>query len=447
MSKSTNHISLEFWFSDEGRRVLTQAKQYLQATQNDILRASMQLRKATNCSPEIASEAFEITLCRKKALYFGEWTEQGLFTRQALEQSTAPAIAKHHAERFRGCRHVLEICTGAGFDTAALARNAGRVTTIEADERLAAMARHNMALQGITNVEVLCGLAEEVVSRLRVSDFDGLWSDPSRRTVSGERIALPDNYTPALQWLQKLEIRGLRGIKIAPAVNCEAQHLQPFGEGLAKDMRWKREWIGFGNECREQVLWWWWDDFSYALSDSSSADAHVHFRDGTATLLDNHGLLAQWHKADRLHSRAILPAQDIVHSLWNKDETILKAAYILEPHPALIRTGYLADFADEYGFEMFDGRIAYMLSLHEPLKSPWYESFQIEEAFPFHYALLKERLQARMWGNRLEIKKRGFPETPEEIRKKLKLRLSPEQGVLFCTRKGQRHWAILAKRL
>jgi SAM-dependent methyltransferase len=404
-------IPLEYWLSDEGVSVLCRTEELLLTTQNDTLRASMLLRKATNCLPEIASSAFDIILCRQKALSMGDWTQRGFFTRQSLEQSTAPTVAKHHAERFQGCGHVLEICSGVGFDTAALAHTAARVTTIEANEHLAAMARQNIAAQELANVEVLCGLAENVCAELDMSTFDGLWADPSRRDEQGRRIHTPDDYAPSLAWLQSLNVRGLRGIKIAPAVNCEPHHITG---------AWVREWVGFGHECREQVLW-------------KGVEGMV---DGTATLLNTVGVVEQ----------IFPPKNTTAPNLWNGDADVLTGRFLVEPHGALIRTGYLGAFFADHGWMLLDEQIAYGIAAEKPLKSSWYEAFEIVEALPFQYARLKERLTVYGWGNGTEIKKRGFPETPDEVRKKLRLPSGGEAGVVICTRKGNRHWAVLARR-
>jgi SAM-dependent methyltransferase len=404
-------IPLEYWLSDEGVSILCRTEELLLTTKNDTLRASMFLRKETKCLPEIASSALDIVLCRQKALSMGDWTQNGFFTRQSLEQSTAPVVAKHHAERFRGCQHILEICTGVGFDTAALARTAARVTTIEANERLAAMALQNIAVQGLANVEVFCGLAENVCAALDLSVFDGLWADPSRRDEQGRRIHTPDDYAPSLRWLQSLNVRGVRGVKIAPAVNCESYHLTN---------SWAREWIGFGDECREQVLW-------------SGVEGLI---DGTATLLNSVGVVEQ-----------MLPPQNAaIPSLWNGDADVLAGRFLVEPHGALIRTGYLGTFFAAQSWMLLDEQIAYGIAAEKPPQSAWYEAFEILEALPFQYARLKERLTAHGWGNGTEIKKRGFPETPDEVRRKLKLPSGGEAGVVICTRKGNRHWALLARR-
>jgi hypothetical protein len=409
----SKNIPLQFWLQAEGSEILRRTQEYLQTTNSDTLRTTTLLRKATSCLPQIASAALEITLCRQKAAAFGAWTEHGFFTRQSLEQATSPIIARHHAKNFAGRKHILEICTGAGFDTAALAREAGRVTTIEADDHLAAMARQNFTAQNITNVEILCGMAEAVCEKLDLTMFDGLWADPSRRTDQGKRIATPDNYAPSLAWLQHLPISGIRGIKIAPAVNCEPHHLT--GD-------WRREWIGFDDECREQVLW------------SGRETKQLH--DGAVTLLRNAAAAEHW-----------IPQRNTRNTqIWSGDGAVLAGQFLIEPHGALIRTGHLASFFAERHWMLFAEQIAYGVAPTKPSESTFYQAFEILEAMPFHYARLRELITSYHWGSGTEIKKRGFPETPEEIRKHLKLPSGGDSGVLICTRRGDQHWAILARR-
>ena len=413
--------SLRFWLSPEGEDALGEAARILREQHNDVLRASTALRKRVSLPPEDVAAALEIALCRQKAARLGTWAERGFFTKQSLEQATAPAIAQFRAERFRGRGRVLEICAGAGFDTAAIARVAESVVAIEADARTAAMARRNLELQDVNNVEILCGKAEEICAQLDLAQFDGLWSDPSRREGGGRRLYDPEECSPALSWLQRLPIQGRCGVKLAPGADCAPIHLA--------DGAWRRLWIGFGDECREQVLWKNLPDTQNS-PDTPDAAAALIAPDGS--------LAAEWSAHD---GRAAEPAR------WNGDAETLRGRYLLEPHAALIRTGKLADFYAERGFALFAERIAYGLSPAPPAQSPWYDAFLLLEAFPFHYSRLRERLAALGWGTRMEIKKRGFPETPDEIRRKLKLpRNSSQEGVLFCTRRENQHWAILAQR-
>ena len=414
MNTETTQTPLEYWLSPEGTQLLASAKSLLATHHNDTLRAGNALRKQfPTTASNFASQALNLALLREKAAPFGAWTQHGFFTRQSLEQATAPVIAQHHAQRFAGCRHVLEICTGAGFDTAALARCVERITTIESNADLAAMAQHNLAAQNIHNVDVLCGLAEDVVQKIDIQQFDGLWSDPSRRDGRGRRINNPNEYAPSLEWLQnlsqRLDVRSVAGIKISPAAN------------LVPSANWQREWIGYGDECREQTLW-----------------RGVQLVDGTASLPD---ASLQWS----------VPTNRTSTCVWDKSLQMLEGQYLVEPHGCLIRSGYLSIFFAERDMCLLDEHIAYGISAHEPPQSAWYQAFRIVEAFDFHRARLKERVTARGWGNTVEIKKRGFPETPDDIRKWLKLPSSKNAfknaGTVIITRVGAGHLVVLAERV
>ena len=95
----------------------------------------------------------------------------------ALERSAAaglPPIAVsplqgtllHLLVRMSGARHVLEVGTLGGYSTIWLARAAGTVTTLELEEKHAAVARDNLAAAGCDNVTVLVGPALETLATL-----------------------------------------------------------------------------------------------------------------------------------------------------------------------------------------------------------------------------------------------------------------------------------------
>jgi hypothetical protein len=408
------------------------------------LRAAAEVRKEW---PEVASElrsaAIELTTLRHQAYErgYGEWTAQGFFTRQSLEQSTAPAIAAHHAARFAGRRRVVEICTGAGCDTAALAKairpNGGHVTSIEADRTLAECARRNLATQGVENVEVVCGQAEDVISTLRLAEYDGLWCDPSRRTASGRRVENTEEYHPPLSFLQnltsKLSDDAVCGVKISPAVT-----LAPATNG------WKREWTGFAGECREQVLW------RFGRKQQSQST----LRDGTVSLVDCGAVWQPPVETQGVEGHNVEGYNGKIQSAGILATGTVPQGWLVEPHPALIRSGHLSLFFAERGVALLDERIAYGIAPNAPSSSPFYEAFQILEAFPYNRKRLVERVRTRGWGTRTEIKKRGFPESPETVRSWLHLNRSNELkdfGVVILTRRGvgtsEQHWVILAERI
>lgn len=396
----------DFWLQSDGAELLVRTATLLAQYNNDTLRVITRLRtEFPDLPPHIYAKTVECSLARLKARQYGHWTEHGFFTRQSVEQATSPAIARHHAARFSGCQCVLEICTGAGFDTAALAARAQRVISIEADPELAAMARHNLAVQNIHNVEVLCGRAEEVIPTLDISSVDGLWADPSRR-MEGQRADDPELYTPPLSFVLGLVGKRRGGIKIAPAAT------------VTVDSAVAHEWIGYGNECREQILW-----------------IKAPVVQNTVSLIDQQAVFFPVADTTR---------EDIVSARAPEE---LAGLYLVEPHNALVRSGVLQSLYAEDCIELIDSHIAYGLSNVQPSPSPFYTRFHILEAFPWNEKLLKSRLREREWGNGTEIKKRGFPQLPEQVRAKLKLPSKGKAGVVILTRVGKGHLAILAERL
>ncbi|MBL0323554.1 MAG: hypothetical protein IPP80_14530 [Ignavibacteria bacterium] len=97
----------------------------------------------------------DVALGTLRAERLGKRRDGWLFTDKMAEQCTHPRIAAHHAVPFTGREHVLEICTGAGLDAAALAAVSGRVTSFEADPIIADITAGNLHRTGITNVDVV----------------------------------------------------------------------------------------------------------------------------------------------------------------------------------------------------------------------------------------------------------------------------------------------------
>ncbi len=113
----------------------------------------------------------------------------------------------------------------------------------------------------------------------------------------------------------------------------------------------------------------------------------------------------------------------------------LSAGKILyEPHPAVIRAGAFGELCRQLDARLIDPHIAYLLSstLRE---HPLVQAFRLLEVFPFSLKQLNRRLQALGVGE-IELKKRGFPMEPEQLRKRLKLTAGGRSAVLLIMRHG-----------
>jgi hypothetical protein len=335
----------------------------------------------------------ELALGTVRAEHMGKGRAQWLFTRRMAEQATHPVIAAHHAERFAGCRHVVEICTGAGMDAMALSAVVPRVTTYEADETTHAIVSGNVRRSGIESVDVRC---QAWPASLDVS-YDGIWADPSRRSERG-RLRVTDAYEPPLS---SIPANTLCGIKIGP------------GDELGQDAegRFTSEYIGFGDECRERILW--------------SAEAGDR---PLVTLLDASGVCESWTPKG--------PAQAPV---------VREGGFLIEPHNAIIASGSVGAFFVEQGAGVLDPRIGYGITDEEPPSSAWYRVYRIEAVEPgTSVRRMQESVRQRGWGAGTVIKKRGWDQDPEQVRRKLTFSEGGQPGVIIVARVGAAHLTIYA---
>lgn len=406
-----------YWLGKEGQRLLQTATAAAQSVGYDPTKSALKIRNASPQHPhDLLRRATEIVLCRRRIQHLGPWAAELLLTKQGLEQSTIPLISQHHAARFLGCAKLLEICTGLGFDSAALARSVKTLCSIEADPAVAQMAAINLHIRGIDNVSILCGRAEQILHHAALSKFDGFFADPSRRRADGTRISAAKDYHPPLNWLLGLPVAGIKAIKISPGLNLE--YLPP---------NWAREWIGFEDECREQLLW--------------SHEAQVD--DGTVTIFSGRGTGTKHSWVPSVQKAALTGDEESVRQPEAGD-------YLVEPHASMIRSGRLADFFSQNNFGFMHPKIALGLC-QEPKKcAPFGRFFQILEVLPADTKLAGKRLRELGWSRAAEIKKRGVEVDPDQMRRTLKLGPvcdNDDSGVVLFTRTLERHIILLCKRV
>ncbi len=355
---------------------------------------------------EIVALAIDTYFSRSAAVSkLGPWATHGFFSPELLEQASRQAISRYRAELYRGLNHVLELGTGTGADTAALARVVNRVTSIEVDPIRAKLACENLRLQGIDNVTVMVGDVVETVANLDRSEYDGLFADPARRTRDGSRVRQSHEYSPPLDFLLGLAIGRVRAFKVSPGLFFEP----PTNE-------WRRHFIGVGDECLEQTLL-----YGTAIPDSS-----VHLADCMVT----------WAPSDTAAPTLASPT------------TI--AGYISEAHALINRSQYLAEFFEERGIAPIAPDVAYGVSPTAPSPMPLLKTFRIIDSFPFTAARVRNALVSLKWTNRTELKKRNCSLDLDAVRASLKLpphtHKAPFGTVFLFTWRGS-HYVVLGERL
>ncbi len=359
---------------------------FLQLSPYDIL-PGHELNALTRLRSELSGEQAALVLeqsrLRVRAAADG-WpaAHRLVFSREGLEQSTHPAVARWHASGVGG--RVADICCGIGCDSLAFAGAGCVVTGFDRDESRLAIARHNAEILGL---EVEFRQADARVAEIvaGVAFFD-----PGRRTETGRRIDQVERYHPPLSTLLRFDAQRLMA-KLSPGVDI----------------------------------------------------ASVASYGGTLTFVSLEGALKEALLEPGpgiLHLRAVLLADGAVHEFAAGPVEPAEAAtvegVILEPDPAILRSRLVGNLALEIGAAQVDSTVAYLVAPTMP-SSPWVRGWQIVAVMPFDRRRLRQYLRAHD-GGVATVKKRGVDVDPAELARTLRGRGMTDHVVVLTRRRGRR---------
>lgn len=330
---------------------------------------------------------------------------QLFFTAEALEQATAWPIAQHRAawiDQQAPPGPLLDLGCGIGGDLLALAQRRP-VIAFETDPVRLRLAEANVASLGLqAQVQFIQADWTAWLAADRLPVAAAAFADPARR-VEGRRVFSVEAMQPPLSQLVALQ-RCLPhlGVKTMPGIGDEEI---PTNSGV--------EFISHEGVCKEAILW-----FGDLVKHSRWASVYIE---------------QAWLS---------LPGDNEQKPPVGK----LEAGYYLhEPDPALIRAGVFTELCRRLGAHLFDPQIAYLVS-PEAKTDPLVQSFVIQEIHSFNLKLLNRRLQALGY-HVVELKKRGVPFQPEELRPRLKLPATGKPGVVIFTRRGDERLMLLGERV
>jgi hypothetical protein len=348
--------------------------------------------------PVLVAAALTQSRLRAKAhAKLGDFADGMLFTQAGLEQATRLEVGAHHARRYRdaGLSHVADLTCGIGADAMAFAGVGLRVTASDVDEMTAAIATVNLRHFPEAVVRHGDGLT------LDLSDIDGLYADPARRTSRGTRLFDPAAYAPPLDSVLALRssVPAL-GLKLGPGLPHAA---------LPDDAQ--AQWVSVDGDVVEVGLW-----FGPLAPEGPGRSALV-LTNGAAHVV-----------APGPDGPAHVGAGPV-------------GAYLYEPDGAVIRAGLVGDVAVRVDGRLIDPTIAYVTSdvLH---RDPSATAYRVLDTMPFGLKRLRTYLRERGVG-RLTIKKRGTAVVPEQLRKQLDLRGDGEATVVLTRVAGHQQVLVV----
>jgi SAM-dependent methyltransferase len=364
---------------------------------------------------------------------------QMLFTRAGYEQSSSEPIARYRAARLGGAHRVADLCCGIGGDLLALA--AGRhVLAIDRDPVHARLALHNAGVYGeAENARAVVADVRDV----RLDGLDAVFIDPARRSGPGTGSASASGSAartgagstrpgtvsgggaprgarggahrfrtgqsePPLDWCFALADRvPAVCVKAAPGLPSE---LIPGG--------WEAEFIADGRDLKEAVLW------SPALATAPVAGAGGPRR---ALVLSGSGS----------HALVACPGDPV--------PVTEPREYLLDPNPAVTRSGLVEDLARSLGgvdgdVAKIDPLIAF-LTLDRPVQTPFARTLRILDSAPWNEKRFARRLRELGIGA-ADIRRRGLAGDVDQIHRRLKL-AGPNRGTVVITRVNDKPWGLI----
>jgi hypothetical protein len=343
--------------------------------------------------------AQQLALRVKAEKKFGDLAAKMYFTDLSLQQSTDCWIANHKAARFVKDKETIDYCCGIGGDLMALANRANTTGWDRAPE-MALFAEANLCAADLSETgSVSVGAVEG-----HPPSANSQWHlDPDRR-ADGRRSTHMEWHSPREATIKTwLAAAPNAAIKLAPATRLSSD-----GQQMAE-----LEWISRGGECRQLVAW-----FGDLRQSPGNRRATLVTLGGSHSFVGNVETTAP--KADEI------------------------GEYVFDTDPAIRAAGLTAALASELGATPLSEVAAY-LTADKLLTHPLLSAFRVEEVLPLRVRDVAKHIQSKNLGE-IEIKVRGVPVRPEELRKKLQLS-GNDSATLLLTRHGKREIAILARRV
>ena len=330
--------------------------------------------------------------------------------RLSCEQCSSEATARYKAELVGMCHRLIDLTAGYGIDTFHLAEGMSEAHYVERNAELCAIAQHNFQLYR-PHIQVHNTTAESFLASLSNSSPSErpipntlIYMDPARRSQSGGKVFRIEDCEPnVIDLLPTLRRIGSHiMIKFSPMLDITAAL-----RALGRD--WDTHIVAVNNEVKEVLF----------LTGKGVIHA-VNIR-------------TREMRTDRF----FFSPEDEKQAELQLTPHIQQ--YIYEPNVAIIKAGAFRLIAEQYELQKLD------------TNTHLYTSDTYMSGFPGRIwqvidAEIKEPKRQLDKSVRYSIISRNYPLSPDEIRKKYKLRDGDEQYLIAARHQGKT-LLISAKRL
>lgn len=350
---------------------------------------------------DLARAALEIAILRRGASNKFPFAHKMYFTRPALEQASSNQVASYRASRLAGFDILFDLGCSVGGDTPHMAAEAPTIG-IDRDPLRLAMAQAN--IETLAPSHPVDFLRADLSAPLPIAfpPRAASFFDPGRRKDHRRVFSVAD-YSPPLSAIENwLPVCPALSVKISPGVDLD--EIQGYDAEV--------EFISLSGELKEAVLW---------FGPLKTAVRRATVLPGGHTFPLPQELISQGGAGQGAKDR-LLPLSE-------------PRGYLYEPDPSILRAGLVGPLGLGLEAAQLDPDIAYLTS-DRLVETPFARSFRVESWMPFQLKRLRAELRAR-GVDRVVVKKRGSPISPEELIRKLRLpgrgQATGVERILFLT--------------
>ncbi|MCG8476684.1 MAG: RsmD family RNA methyltransferase [Cytophagales bacterium] len=363
----------------------TEVQQYIEDHENhDPFSLSLKAKQLPKDFP--VKEAIAQIQARQKARKkLPEWhAQKGILFPPALsmEQCSSELTAKYKSTLVKG-KKLIDITGGTGIDTFYLSRSFEQTAYVEQQAHLCELARHNFS---ILEAPIECIEADGVEFVLDSGEnYDCIYLDPARRSESLQRVHFLEDCTPNIVAIKNELLQKAKKVlvKTAPMMDIR-QAVHDLG---CVEHIWV---VSLENECKEVL---------YLLGKNPKEDPEI-----TAVNLRKNG-----------NAQLFVTSKDKEQIATSEFSKPLN--YLCEPNASVLKAGAYKHVGEAFGLK----------KLHT--NSHLYTSEKLPEGFPGKvFRILgtcpydRKKISKILPEKKASVAVRNFPDAPDKIRKKLKLK-------------------------
>jgi hypothetical protein len=323
----------------------------------------------------------------------------------SLEQTSSELTAIYKSSLVSG-DSLIDLTGGFGVDDFYFSKTIKQVTHCEIDEELSEIATHNFSQFNIVNCDFIVGDGQQILEDLN-QKLDWIYIDPSRRNDAKGKVFMLKDCSPNVPELINFYFNYSSNIliKTAPILDISAGILE------LKNVK-EIHIVAIENEVKE-LLWIIEKGYNYSIEIK------------TINILKNN-------------------TETYFSSI---PETILQVSYdfpkkyLYEPNSAIMKSGLFNSVATTFKIDKLH-KNSHLYTSTTLIDFPG-RIFEIVSIHPYN----KNEMKTLLENKKANITIRNFPETVENIRKKLKIKDGGNTYCFFTTDKNDKKIVLLCYKL